>query len=140
MVSFEVNWLGVVLAAVVNMAIGAAWYSKSLFGKTWMHEIGMTDAKMEKAKQQGMGKLYGMAFVGSIVMAFVLANVLSVTNSDTISAAIAVAFWVWLGFMVPILLGGILWEGKSPKLFGINASYQLVALAVSAVVLLTLGL
>ena len=36
MPSVDINWWAVLAAAVINMVIGAIWYSPSGFGKPWM--------------------------------------------------------------------------------------------------------
>ncbi|MCH8748658.1 DUF1761 domain-containing protein [Patescibacteria group bacterium] len=134
MVTGDVQWLAVIVAAIIGMALGAFWYSKNGFGKAWMKEMGLSEEKL-KTSQQKMGKMYALAFVASLVSAFVLANVVRLAGATTVGAGIAVGFWVWLGFAVPIMLGSILWENKSQKLFNINAGYQLVSWLIMAAVL-----
>ena len=46
-----------------------------------------------------------------------------------------VGFWNWLGFVAPVTLGSVLWEGKSPKLWVLNNGYYLVSLIVMGVIL-----
>lgn len=46
-----------------------------------------------------------------------------------------VGFWNWLGFVAPVTLGGVLWEGKPWKLWGLNNGYQLLSLLVMGVIL-----
>jgi hypothetical protein len=36
-----VNWLGVIVATVVNMALGFAWYSRQVFGTHWAKLAGV---------------------------------------------------------------------------------------------------
>ena len=45
------------------------------------------------------------------------------------------AFFVWLGFIVPILLNGVAFERKSWKVFGIGAGYQALSLVAMAMIL-----
>jgi hypothetical protein len=68
-------------------------------------------------------------------MAWVLSVVLQTFGAyDWLSAA-DVAFWIWAGFVAPILLGSFLWESKPFTLYLINASYWLVTLLVMSVIL-----
>jgi hypothetical protein len=45
------------------------------------------------------------------------------------------AFWIWLGFVMPVQAGGALWSGKTKQLswamFLIGAGYQLVTLLLA---------
>jgi len=45
------------------------------------------------------------------------------------------AFYYWLGFAVPLTAGSYLWEGKSIKLWVLNAGYYLVSLLVMGAIL-----
>ena len=37
-----INWLAVIVAAIVRMAVGFAWYSPPLLLKPWQAETGVT--------------------------------------------------------------------------------------------------
>lgn len=132
-----VNYIAVLVTAIVGFAIGAAWYSPILFGKQWAALMGMRldDPAVKKNANRAMA----IGFVGQLVTAFVLAQFVSHLRLNTIGEAILMAFWIWLGFVATVLLGSILWENKPPKLFAINAAYNLVVLAVMASVLTLWG-
>jgi len=128
--SIEVNWLTILCAGVASFIVGAIWYSV-LFGKTWAKLQGV---KMGSGK--GTGKLYVINFVAGLVTAYVLVHALRYAGASTVLDALVVGFWNWLGFFaVTTLLGSVLWEGKSAKLFCINAGYWLVNLWVMSLIL-----
>ena len=122
----DVNYLAILAAAVVSMIIGSLWYGP-LFGKVWMRLSGVTMESIDKAKARSMGKTYLLAFIGSLVTACVL--------SRFISSGISVVFLLWLGFIAPIYLASVLWEGKPWKLWLLNNAYYLVTLLAMALVL-----
>ena len=130
----DVNYLAVLVAAVVGFLIGAIWYSV-LFGKAWTRLSGFTQADMEKAKKKGMAKSYLAMFIATIVMAYVLAHVVAFAQAATFADALMAGFWTWLGFIATVLLGTVLWEGKPVKLYLINVSHYLVVLLVMASIL-----
>ena len=138
MVDVPVNYVAVVIAAVVNMIVGFVWFGP-LFGKKWVSLMKFSPQHMEDAKKKGMNKLYVIAFIGSLLMAYVLEHVLvfasAYTHTTGISAGMMVGFWNWLGFVVPVLLATVLWEGKSWKLWVLNAAYYLVALLIMGSIL-----
>ena len=39
----NINYIAVVVAIVINMALGAAWYSPLLFAKPWMAANDLTE-------------------------------------------------------------------------------------------------
>lgn len=131
----SVNYVAVLLASVAAMAVGFAWYSPSLFGNAWIKAMGLNKKDMGAAKKKGMGGTMAMAFASTLVLNFVLANVLSWAGaSDWVSGA-QVAAVVWLGFFATEQLGIVLWQNKSWNLYAINASHWLVMLVISGAIL-----
>ena len=135
---FAVNYVAVLLAAVSAMVVGFVWYSKAVFGKPWMKASGVTDAQM-KAANKNMLAMYVPMYVGAVVTAYVLSMLVDLTNATTVSAAMQVAFWIWLGFIATSFLGSVLFERRSWTYYGITAGYYLVNLLVMSAVLVLVG-
>ncbi len=137
----EVNYLAVLVCGVVAMIIGGLWYGP-IFGKPWIREMGIPQTEVDamKAKgQKGMAKSYFLMFVGSLVMAYVLSHVANMAAlsgvSEGVSGGLSTGFFMWLGFVAVVLLGQVLWEKKSWKLWTINSAYYLVLLLVSGAII-----
>lgn len=134
----DINYLGVLLAAVASMVVGFVWYSPILFAKQWTKLSGHTEASL-KAAQKEMGIYYGLSFVLALITAFVLSHVMAMSMSyfgyPAIQTGLTSAFWMWLGFVMPVQATGEIFGNKRWKLFGINTGYQLVALLVMGLVL-----
>ena len=127
-----VNYVAVLGAAVFSMVLGSLWYGP-LLGNAWMKEMGYKSGKtMQDAMKKSMGMTYGLMFVGSLVMAWVLAHAMVFSGmfmkTDGLSTGLMTGFFNWLGFVVPTSLGTVLWDGKSWKLWKINAGYYLLSL------------
>ncbi len=136
MTDVTVNLTAVLVAAVSSMVAGFLWYSPILFGKPWMKLVGMTDKIMKDAKA-GMGKTYGLSFLGGLVMAYVLAHIVSYTNSTTWQTGMQAGFWMWLGFVATTGANEYLFSVK-PKpwtLYLINQGNLLVTLLVMGAIL-----
>jgi hypothetical protein len=91
-----------------------------------------------QAMEAGKKTMPMMAFVGllaAIVMAYVMAHFGIAWGVFDVVGAVELAFWLWIGFVVPPSLGVVLWEGKSVTLFFINAGYWLVAMIVASIIL-----
>ncbi len=137
--SVPINIMAVFIAAVASMALGALWYSPLAFGNVWAKMTWSDPKHLAAQKKKGMGKGYAIAFLGSLVMAFVLAHAIEFAgtylNVAGASAGLMSGFWNWLGFIVPVSLGSVLWEGKSWKLWAINSGYHLVQLLMMGTIL-----
>ncbi len=136
-----VNLLAVLVAAFVSMVLGFIWYGP-LFGKMWSQMMGWSDKDMEKMKA-GMGMKmqmnYLITFVGSLVMSFVLSHtwVFASTymNVSGPASGASTGFWMWLGFVAPVTVGSVLWDGKPWKLWILNNGYFLISLILMGVIL-----
>ena len=133
-----INYVAVLAAAVASMVLGSVWYGP-LFGKQWMALSGKSMADMDAAKKKGMGKSYAFMFVGSLVMSYVLAHALVFASAylkvSGVNAGLMAGFWNWLGFIAPVTLGVVLWDGKPWKLWILNNAFQLLSLLVMGVIL-----
>jgi len=130
-----VNWLAVIVAAVIQMVLGFLWYGP-LFGKTWMSLMSITPQAMsERMASGGMGKTYAWSFVGALVTAAVLGKLVGTFGATSVSDGASVGFWAWLGFVATVTLGSVLYERRPVGLYTLNNGYQLVSLAVMGAVL-----
>ena len=133
-VQVTINYLAVLVAAVASMVVGFLWYGP-LFGKQWVKLMKIDDKKIKEAKQKGMGKTYFLAFLTTLVMSYVLAHFVDYVEAKTIADGVILGFWIWIGFLATTQIGSVFWEGKPVKLYLINTSHYLVALAVMAAIL-----
>lgn len=130
-----INYWAVIVAAIVQIALGMLWYGP-LFGKRWMMYMNITP---DPAKSGMSKKTYALMIIGSIVMAWVLAHAViyaSATLAMTgLILGILVGFMNWLGFIAPVLLASVLYEGRSWKLWWLNNGYYLVGLILMGSIL-----
>lgn len=136
-----INYVSIIVAAITGFVLSFLWYTV-LFGKAWAKEMGIPMDPDKKPEFSGMAK--GMAFqlIGLFLLAFVFAHniaawqfVPGMKELPLLSNVMNAAVFTWLGFYVPSELGKIAWEGKTWKLFAINAGYHLVALAVMSFII-----
>lgn len=134
----NINFLAVLAAAVVSIVLGFLWYGP-FFGKPWMKLMGIDPKSIDKEKMKGMGKTYALMTLTTLIMAYVMAHSLIFASTYTqtygVMAGLTAAFWNWLGFMLPILMGDQLWGGKSWKLLPITSGYYLVSLSLMGIIL-----
>jgi hypothetical protein len=119
----------VLVAAVINMVVGALWYSQLLFAKPWIKLTG------RKNMDDGAGISYAMTTVAALVQTFVLAVLmvsLNITNGWT---GVCLGLMVWVGFAVTTSLSDYLFSGRSLKLWALNQGYYLVVLAINGALL-----
>ncbi len=131
------NW-GVFVAAIASFIFGWLFYSNVLFGPLWL-KLSKIDKKEQKemASSPMAGRMI-TALISSIVTAWVLLFFMGKLTINSYSGAIPLVFKIWLGFLVSTtLIGGVLWENKSVKLFFLNSIYWLLNLIIISFVLLS---
>lgn len=131
----NVNWYAVLAATASNMVLGGLWYGPIL-GKRWMKAMGMDpNAKMspEMKKRGNMAMMWMVPL--AFLTAWVLAYMVDYTIASTWQEGAQTGFWLWLGFQLPLLLQGKLFENKKNELLWINGAYQLLALLIQGAIL-----
>src|SRR5262245_35581887 len=129
----DVNWLAVIVAAVANIVISTVWYLPQLFGKQWAAATGRA------MNTGGNPMLYGIAIVGSLISAYVLALIVDEVSPGGIVDGAVIGALVSIGFVATTQAVGGAFEGRSWTLFGINAGNSLVAYAVMGAILAAMG-
>lgn len=137
----QLNGWAIAAAVAANIGIGFLWYGPIL-GNAWLKEMGMPRDFKPDAAQIKRSML--LMVVSAVLTAAVLACAIQVLRPSTWDAgedaphafyAVLAPLAVWLGFYVPMLLGGVAWENRSWKLFAINAGYHFVALLAAGMIL-----
>jgi hypothetical protein len=130
-----VNWWAVILATLASMIVGWIWYSKSVFGGSWMKMVGKSDKDLQKLGMQPMV----VALVVSFITAYVLAHVIYLSNAffhnSFLQDALSTAFWLWLGLVAARMITHDSFEGRPAKLTLLSISHELVTLLAMALVI-----
>ncbi len=123
----EINYAAVVVAGLAHMFVGLVWYSRRLFGEAWM---ALTHASLDPAV-----RWMPFAAAGHLAIAFVLAILIRFAGGPTLAAGIVVGLLAWLGFVVTLELGELVWEKIPFRLFLIRAGEHLVAITAAGAIL-----
>jgi hypothetical protein len=136
----SINWIAVLVAGISAFVLGGVWYSPALFGKAWMTENKMT---VSDVKAGNAGKIYGWAFVLSLIMAANLAMYLAdspATCPDECAQRTTITWGTQMGFLsglwpfCGIAIVG-LFEHKSARYIFINGGYLLLALTLMGAII-----
>ena len=131
------NYIALLVAAIASMILGMIWYSPGVFGNLWMKLSGMTTKQIQEGKKKGMTGPMIIAFIASLVTAYVLARFGELIEAINFGDAVNLAFWAWLGFIGTTTLSMVLWEGKPAKLWWLHNACSLLNLIImSAIVIL----
>ena len=131
----DINYVAVVVAALVSFFIGWAWYSPILFVKPWLRSRGKDPAvAMSGDMKMPMGKMLA-EFVSTLLVAYVLAHFSMWMGVTSVQAALQLAVWIWLGFQATLFFGQVQWEEMRWRHFAISSGRWLVTLVVMSLIL-----
>lgn len=68
----EINWIALLLAALMPLIVGFVWYHPKVFGNAWMAAAGLTE---ESLKGANMLKIFGLTYLLSFMAALVFQTV-----------------------------------------------------------------
>ncbi len=128
----SLNLIPIIVAGIVNMALGAFWYSPLAFGKIWLKSMGKTP---EDFSRGSTGMIYVFNTIASLLFAYVLAHIIKFAGINSFVQGVMVGFWVWLGFVVTTVLPGYLYESRPKLLYFIFILYQLFSITIMGGVL-----
>lgn len=140
----QVNYLAVIVAAIVIFVLGGLWYSPVLFAKKWIALQGRTEEQMRAdAARSNMPVMYLMAFITALIIAWAMA-VLAVALVPSHATATGQWLWrgiklgcfCWFGFVLPTTFATSLFSMKPRQLWLIDAGYNLVSFVIAGAIIL----
>jgi hypothetical protein len=135
-----INWLAVLVAGISAFVLGGVWYSPALFGNAWM---AANNLDVDKIKKGNMLKIYGIAFILSLIMAANLAMFLAdgpATCPEGCRQVTDISWGAIAGFLAgvwvfcAVAMHG-LFEHRSAKLIFINGGYSVVGLTLMGAII-----
>lgn len=133
MITFDLNWVAVVVAAVASIVIGFIWYMPAVFGERWAAASGKTMADMTMTPMN-----YGLMAVTALVSAFAVALIVKATGVSGIADGAIVGAIGWLGFTGTVSFSDRIFNGGSLAFWSIQTGYRLVTFVVMGAILATL--
>lgn len=128
--TIQINIWAVLVCSVVNLGLGALWYSPLLFAGPWSKLAGT------KMDQGGSAlPLYLGSYFAGLVLAAILAVVISIAGVQTVWEGLILAAVVWIGFTAAPAFANTIFEGRPFALWGINVAYPAVSALLQSVIL-----
>lgn len=126
------NYWAIAAAWVVNMAVGAFWYSPAGFARQWTKYTGIDILKMP---QDQANKAIGFVALSALVQAIALAVILNTLNVTNVADGLLAGWLLWLGFTAATTVGVTFYSQRSWKFLWLNSSYFLLVMSINSVIL-----
>ena len=123
-----INYLAVLVAGFATFMLGALWYT-ALFGKLWIKLHGWSEEKVKALQARLPPPIFlGGMFVCYLVIAFVMAALVTSFNLNTAADGVILGLLLWLGPAAAIAFTGQLASDKPLAVYGIDVTFQLIFL------------
>jgi len=130
----NINFWAVIVATLSTFVVGWLWYGP-LFGKVWMSLVGLSEQQIQ---QSNMGKIFGLAFIFELIMAFNLAIFFygggggGILTGGTGALYGFLTGFGWISFALAV---NSLYERRSWKYMLINGGYWTLSLTLMGLIL-----
>ena len=135
---FEVTFWPILAAGIANVVLGMIWYHPKVFGGVFMKYNPMTPEQAARGTKL-IPVMAFIAFLAAMVVAYVMNHFGIAWNVFDWIGAIELAFWCWVGFVAPTMLGMVLWERKPFRYYAVVSGFWLVSFIMMAVILVILA-
>jgi len=130
----QLNWLAVLVGALIYFALGAVWYSSLLFGGPWQRSIGW-DSQRTPPQQSVM--TYVVPLLAYVVMAIAVGLLAKAIGSETFGEGLVLGIVVGVGLSLMHTLVDASFDPNKPEpwtWFAINGAYHTIGLVIVAVI------
>jgi hypothetical protein len=134
------NYLAILIAAIVAWVAGAVWYMS--LGKIWTAAQGLTpDELHERRAKPGAYLPFIFCFVAELVMAWGLAGLMAHLGAgqvNLLNGVVSGAF-CWLGFVITTIAVGNTFATRDVRLIWIDGGHWLIVLMLMGAIIGLMG-
>lgn len=131
----QLNWLAVIIGAIVYFALGALWYSPVLFSRAWQRSIGWDE---NRTPPQASAMTYVVPLLAYIVMAIAVGLLAVATGTDEIGEGIVLGLVLGIGLSLAHTFVDASFDPNKPQpwtWFAINGTYHALGLIIVSVII-----
>jgi len=122
------NWIALLVGAIIPMVMGFIWYHGKVFGEPWRKAVGMTTEEVNNPNP--------LIFLGAFILAGIMSWSMSRYAGHTEPGMHQFVHGMFHGVMpalfiaAPVLVSNALFERRSMQHIIINAAYWILTLAL----------
>ena len=123
----DINLYAVLVAWIIHTASGLLWFQPKMFGNEWSKLTGKELTPSKKWLIPGLA--------GHLAMVLVLVIIIQMANITNGPGGLLAGLLCWIGFVVPLEIGELIWEKIPFRLFLIRIGNQFVGMGISGFIL-----
>ncbi len=126
------NWPAILVAGIADWLLGAVWFT--VFSKQWQAGLRMSSEELQAHMSHPNFWPYIIAFLCSVLLAYVIARLLTSSPSHGIFRGIAVGLLVGLATAVAMVTE-MVFEARMQSFILISAAYPLLGCVLMGIVI-----
>jgi hypothetical protein len=129
----QVNWLALIIGALVYFALGAVWFTPVLFARPWQRAIGWDESR---ATPEMNPMSYALPAVLYVIVAIATAMLAVATGSNSIGEGLLLGLVIGIGYAVTLTGVEAVFDPNKPQpwvWFAITGAYHLIGFVIVAV-------
>ena len=123
----DINFYAVFVAWIIHTASGLLWFQPKFFGNEWSN---LTGKELKPSKN-----LIIPGLAGHLVMILVLVIIIKLAIINNGAGGLLVGLLCWIGFIVPMETGELIWEKIPFRLFLLRIVNQFIGMGISGFIL-----
>ena len=127
-----IDYIAVLAAAAAGFAFGALWYGA--LARQWMAAAKLSEADLQ---MEGFAHAvpYLVAAVSQLVLATLLAGLMSHLDRVDLAGGLTTAFWLWLGFVATTMAVNHRFQAKGWDLTAIDGGHWLLSMLIQGAII-----
>ncbi|MFX0025008.1 MAG: DUF1761 domain-containing protein [Candidatus Hermodarchaeota archaeon] len=124
-----INWLAVVVVAIIYFLIHFFWYFPFVFGNMWLKLVGKESEPKSKIIRDTI-----IMIPTSFVTVLMIEVIMDFTSNDIVSALI-ISILLWVGFVATIGINQNNFNDRGVKLFLLEYGFYLIGFIIAGIIL-----
>lgn len=118
----------IICATIISLVIHLIWHSRFALGPLWQKYLILSEQDNTPLENILNKKRLLSIFFYELLIAFAFIRISMMANVYTLSNALELSSLIWLGFTVPLLADGYLWNKKPWISYAIHSLHRYISL------------
>jgi len=128
--AFMINWLAVVVVAIIYFLIHFFWYFPFVFGNIWLKLVGKESEPKSKIIRDTI-----IMIPTSFVTVLMIEVIIDLTGMNDILSALIISILLWVGLVATIGINQNNFNDRGVKLFLLEYGFYLIGFIIAGLIL-----
>ncbi len=125
-----INWLAVVVVAIIYFLIHFFWYFPFAFGNMWLKLVGKESEPKSKIIRDTI-----IMIPTSFITVLMIEVIMDLTAMNDIVSALIISILLWVGFVATIAINQNNFNDRGVKLFLLEYGFYLIGFIIAGLIL-----